>query len=113
MKTVTILKRARKLIEKGWTQELFARNEQGNRCSAESSAAVCWCIRGAMFAAVKGKFGDEFVEAETILESVIPPSSLKGIGSNAPLVYFNDRKGRTKAQVLALYERAIAKAEAK
>lgn len=35
--------------ESNWTQDKFARDENGMGVSADNSTAVCWCLTGAIY----------------------------------------------------------------
>lgn len=50
-KTIDILRSARSLVEVGWTQEAYARNDAGTQVFLVSDAAVCYCALGALLAA--------------------------------------------------------------
>lgn len=43
-----VLKRARELIERGWTQKWFAKTKLGRNCAVNSPYAICWCTSGAI-----------------------------------------------------------------
>ena len=45
---INYLGAVRALVVRGWTQHVVARNSAGDQCVSESSAAVCWCLLGAM-----------------------------------------------------------------
>lgn len=99
MKTVTILKRARAKIVKGWCQGHSAIDSRGNLCLAETSAAVSWCAVGAIFAVSKNDWKYEEA-ARDVLEKAL------GKGQSE-IANWNDEPKRTKKQVLALYDKAI------
>lgn len=109
MKTVTVLKRAKKLIEtKGWTQRVAARDKDGNEADPQSRKASCFCAMGAVERAALGTkdtvYTTAFYHAEEALGLAVPAQYHGSIPD------YNDAPRRTKAQVLALFDRAIAKA---
>ena len=99
MTTKEVLIQARALILKGWTQEAFARDADGEPVSAKDPDACSWCVVGAVVAAYPdwdnlskglwdflGRFVDEPCPDE-----------------------FNDLPETTQTDVLALFDRAIAR----
>lgn len=94
------LRKARALIEtKGWAQGWFAFNASGTRVNPWSPEATMFCAAGAMTEA------DATSDEYNLLAS--------GMGTLPPcIVGWNDRRGRTKAEVLSAFDRAIALAEA-
>jgi hypothetical protein len=101
--TADILRKARSIIEKpeNWTQGTFARDESGNAVNPRASAAVCYCSRGALNH-VTGGDGVYDGEAYDVLLSLLSDDYL-GVAD------FNDTN--THAEVLALFDRAIDRAE--
>jgi hypothetical protein len=97
MTTTTILKKARVLIVRGWTQGSFARNARGRPVLANSKRAVRWCAWGALDGAYW--LGDS--KALRLLKLSIP-------GRVKSLSDWNDNPKRKKAEVLALFDSAIA-----
>ena len=73
------LKRAKALVEKGWTQGAYHRGE-------------CCCAQAAM--------------ADTVPKDA-PGFLFTGPGSHCGLVYWNDTPGRTKAEVIAMFDNSI------
>lgn len=103
MNKLELLKAARNLISEPehWTQGVEARDKDGKVIISTSPEAVKWCAYGAIW-----KFHEENegvqIQAEELLRSCIPdgcPSLLK----------LNDC--HTHEEVLAVYDRAIVKAE--
>lgn len=80
------LREARKLIKRGWCQNHYAKN---GKC----------CIRGALD--VVGGGGNGTTLAKLMGEAI----------GDHQLCMWNDAAGRTKAEVLAAFDRAIALAE--
>lgn len=111
---------ARAFIERGWTRICRARDSAGAAIDPKSDRAVCWCVTGAIEAAVPDddKGGETFLvhgvcvtvypnthervlAATRALKAIIRPESL------FPLGRWNDVPGRARAEVLAVFDRAI------
>lgn len=73
------LKRARALVEKGWTQGAYHN-------------AGCYCARGAL---------------NTAAPLVPLDWRLVGPDSDHGLVHWNDMQGRTQAEVIAMFDNSI------
>ena len=109
-KIKTILKAAREILqdEKRWTKGYFARTAAGDRVESCNKAAVCYCAMGAIDkAAVEAReprfgVGDDAIDA---LAKFLPDGHQKSVAS------FNDNPKTTHAEVLALFDQAIAKLE--
>lgn len=95
---VDVLVAARELISvsERWTQGETARDRDGRFVLSDSKDAVCWCGLGALTKAVKAS--SFWFEARDLLLRVEPGGIAK----------FNDAKGRTHAEVVALFDSAIA-----
>ena len=91
------LREARKLIERGWCQHHYAEDAAGNIAEVGDDAAVAWCAAGALWKAGTG-----------IYEVGLMKRAIGGCATDA----WNDAPGRTQAEVLAAFDRAIALAEA-
>lgn len=98
---VQILKDARALIadEKNWTQGALARGPSGGVVSYKSSVAVCFCSIGAI-----ERIAKKSTKALQVVEKFY-----RILPSGDGLADFND--SHTHAEVLALFDRAIARAE--
>ncbi len=87
---------ARNLLAAGWTQGTLARDANGTGVQFQDTAATCFCAMGAIARTrtVGDSTGGVFrlVEKET------------DIGN---LVKFNDTEGRTQAEVVAVFDKAI------
>lgn len=95
------LKRAKELIERGWTQNTRARDAEGDPTHADSADAVMFCVEGAC---VRAAFetGIDGWAIEDRLETALGKR-----GFNASIARWNDRPDRTKEEVLTLMEEAI------
>ncbi len=89
-----ILIDARALLVKGWTQRAASRDKDGLPPSA-GKPAVCWCTYGALMTA-------NWKESDTIYNWLEHKFDMKG-----GLIAWNDTPGRTQAEVLALFDKAI------
>ena len=98
MLTIQILKRARKLLRKGWCQENTVMWD-------EKGAPEAYCIVGAVAFASRAAWEKEALAArKRIFEAL--PAGAKG------LVDFNDKAGRKKEEVLKVMDEAIRLEEA-
>lgn len=104
METIEILTAARALLEKpeAWCQGQSAKDAKGKRVRWESDAACSWCVLGAVSRALGHKWTPmDYSAAVTALGAQTRPFSPQG---------WNDRSERTHADVLALFDKAIAAA---
>jgi hypothetical protein len=103
MTTLEILKAARELISvpERWTDHYYARDKNGNYRFGDDPDAVKWCSIGALQHAASARGVSSIQVPWGVLES-----QLRGGQS---LAGFNDRARHS--DVLALFDRAIAKLE--
>ena len=99
MTLVEGLTRAKALIEHGWCQDAFAKDEVGSEVEPLHPRACQWCIAGAFMKAVPGR------------ESDCAIIFMRAARNSHDLTWWNDRPHRTYAQVLRVFDRAIALAE--
>jgi hypothetical protein len=99
------LKVARALIVRGWCRHSLAQTRFGNRVEPGSDHATRWCAYGALIRAGVPE-ESEGVMVNLLLDEL--PPNLKyleyGIGD------YNDDPETTQDAIIALYDRAIAKA---
>lgn len=97
MTPLEVLRAARAKIEQGWTQHAPGRDANGD--PVDIKRATCWCAIGACYAAspLEQLPADEAV---AMLSSVVP---------NGLISIFNDAPGRTQAEVLEVFDRAVEK----
>lgn len=93
--------KARAKIEAGWCQGAFARDKDQHPADALSVEAVSFCVIGAVLACT-----DDHIRALHLLLRV-----LNADGSAGCLSTFNDAPSRTKDEVLALFDKTIARME--
>jgi hypothetical protein len=106
MTEAEILREARAKIEKGWCQGYYARDKDGNQTSYDNPNAEAFCSSGAVWS-----FCSDTVSAHQcsyagsfLSEALDDP--------RITFVHWQDQPGRTKEEVLALFDKAIALAEA-
>ena len=92
---------ARGYIAKGWTQQEYARKADFESVSTKSPEATCWCIEGAIMAADTNENLPRQLECLDMLRTEANADNI---------VSWNDAKGRTQTQVLALFDFVISKA---
>lgn len=102
MTDVEILKAARARIEQGWCQRAYAQDAEGSYVSTLSPDADSYCLSGALWATAG--LDDKAVARCLVL--------LSEDGRACGVIAWNDQPERTKEEVLARYDQAIAKAEA-
>lgn len=113
--TTEYLKTAKQLlIDKGWIKGDYARDADGNRVPAVSSSATCYCILGALKAASHSV--DDHTGAMAPLRCSIV-NAINGMrktnfGADYGIHPWNDDPARTKEEVLAVFDAAIATEEA-
>lgn len=102
MNTVEILKGAKALLEtKGWTQGGFGRDASGVVVGLYNlSDANCFCGVGAAIVSAQ-TYSIPYAKAWEALS--------RAVGYNFPV--FNDAPGRTKEEVLAVFDKAITAEE--
>lgn len=105
MKVSEALEKARALIAQGWTKGSFARDASGIARNARSHSAVSFCAIGALIHAVTPSDYFQSLECEDLLDQALPDGYEEGI------ICYNDAEGRTQEDILALYDRAIARAK--
>lgn len=101
-----IIKEARKLIEKGWTQRAYAKDSREDICDPHYQGARSFCLLGALKRAAKDEYSPDahLPYDDTVREIFLP------LGFKCPdeVVDWNDRPDRTKTEVLACIDRALA-----
>lgn len=105
--TVKFLTKARAVIERGWCQGCFARDAQGQPIESTDPLAETFCIRGAMRAVAPNDY-DVRARAHRHLEDVIIALT---DGDCDSIASYNDDPDRTHAEILAVFDAAIALAD--
>lgn len=96
---VKVLRKARALVAKGWTQGTYARSKSGRPVKHLGRAAARFCAIGALDVAAHSS-GDRFTYSDA------RDALRQAVGVHL-LPEWNDESGRTKADVLAAFDRAI------
>jgi len=86
-----VLVRAAEIVEAGWTQWTFARDENGTDVAYDNPRAVKFCMWGAFYLAYKEKFGVEYGEDDALNREM----DKKGMDAS-----WNDLPERTQEQVV-------------
>lgn len=108
-----LLRDARAKLATGWTQGNFARDHLGAPISAQSPDATCWCAWGAVRASMdhdRALWAADDAAHDELYEAL---ASVEGLDYAGAIVEYNDAAERTQADVLALFDRAIAAVEAR
>jgi hypothetical protein len=107
--TVEILEAARGRITppERWTNLWFARDAEGNRVSANSPDAVCWCVNGSL--AVEYGVPADQATLEGLDAYGFLFAAAREIGDNSYPAKINDFDGH--AATLAMCDRAVQLAE--
>lgn len=101
MTIVESLQEARKLIERGWCQNAFAKDKYGEPVAVRSKSACAWCAAGAIAYVCQSSHRQNcFVLFSSATKS------WKGVDA------WNDMRRRTKKQILATFDKAIVLARA-
>jgi len=108
-RTLAILRRARALVAKdgGWTRGRDARDARGREVDIKSRAARAFCVGGACVRATSGMcdellLGDVFEAMRAVI----------GVRGEHAISDWNDKPRRTQKQVVAAFDKAIARMEA-
>lgn len=104
MSTADVLRKAKVKIEQGWCQLASARDASGNPVHPGSPSACEFCMTGAIEAAAGMMSRNEYLDLSKHVRSSLPVQAL-GIPS------WNDSRLRTKEEVLAVFDKAIERAE--
>ncbi len=113
MTVLEILRAARERIRTGWTQGAMARDAAQRRVQPEHPLACVWCAAGALFATTTPHEPPEDSEARGVAMGLLTVEAkawdprVASLEQN-PLVVWNDRPGRTQAEVIGLFDAAIA-----
>ncbi len=104
VRTAEALRKMEALIRQGWIQRGFARNANGVAVRTNDPTAVCWCASGVVSAVIPQG-------SELGLHMNAHWNLLIAIGDGSNLIEWNDKAGRTHAEVIDLFVRAVALAE--
>lgn len=108
------LRETRKVIERGWTREVQARDSAGWPVFADDLSAVRFCLGGAVMKATGSRWGQGSATAPMkLLDEIVgpAPSGLPRYGGGAfvggALAYFNNEVAKDVGDILALIDKAI------
>ena len=120
MTPADVLRAARERIStpERWTKGVYAIDSDGCAVDTSDRRACAWCALGALAASLPCRDPDIlgmrtplFDEARALLSAGVPRNA--GVRScHWSVSFWNDAPGRTHAEVLATFDRAIALAEA-
>lgn len=113
---LSVLRDARALIatSERWTKGAYAKTAAGMDCGVHDPGATCFCAHGAVLKAATWAQLQVGAGARHALDAVLP--AMRGEAGGAPTQYapfFNDAPETTHADVLAAFDRAIAREETK
>ncbi len=100
---LTALRQARGLLASGWAQDFFARDCDGHFTDYANPKACAWCVIGAVYRVV-GEVSNSGPKAERTFLAL-------GFSGWPAAARWNDTEGRTKEEVLARFDEAIARLE--
>lgn len=106
---VALLHAARARVQTGWTQRAYARDEWRRGVDPLDPEAIAWCLFGAVVAAAEGD-GARMAPVLRILRRLVKAPDAEAADVTV-IVTWNDQPGRTREEVLALLDDAIALAE--
>lgn len=107
MSTKEQLIAARRLIADGWHQGSSARNANNKAVSIHSAAAASFCATGAVRAVNPDHYDTAPMHA---LACALPEPFQNRYPEGNGVIEYNDVKGTTQADILALFDQAIAEA---
>lgn len=105
MKAWQLLTKAKELIQdpKNWIKGTLAANAKGVHVAVGSRSACCFCALGALTRAAQRQSGLTKFRAGNVLSTAACE-----LGAGASVTSFNDRKRTTHADIMKLYDKAIA-----
>ena len=110
----SVLEAAGAYCNHGWTQGIYARDENGKGCGTTAAGAVCWCASGALTKALHRVVGTAasarlwdaaLREADAAMKRAIF-ARWPTTGDNDSIIVWNDAKERTQADVVATFHNA-------
>ena len=108
MKCSEIYNEAADLVEKGWSQNAFARNKNGFSVDPGGDGATSWCLSGALWLVTygKGTFNRPSDYRTSILYKLVQDLKLKKF-----VAAWNDDPDRTQEDVVKLLRDAAKQAD--
>jgi len=106
MDLVSLFRRARDLVAKGWTQGCHAISTDGTACDPTAINACKWCLDGALIrAAREAPESIRYFDIKQVLKAA------NNWSYDFRYADWNDVKGRTQDEVLSALDKAIRYAE--
>ena len=109
-----VLSRAADLVERGWTQDTYARNERGFSCSSYGAEACSWCLTGSLMRAASDLYDEDRAEVYdwALMSWYRSFFNKKDLDFDScfedAAVEFNDNPDRTQDAVVASLRQAVA-----
>ena len=114
MTTKEILVKAQKLIEQGWCQGEFARDENGKIVSPYNEKACSWCASGAIRVTIVSN-GQTSLKPYRLLQEIISKKPIEYstiiFSDSDAIAAFNDHPKTTQNDILELFDKAIARCD--
>lgn len=105
---VSILRRARQLIERGHTKNYLARNKKGTPVDVESPQAVQFCVSGAVQRAAFELEGVAYGHHWSDAFGALVRAYERRNADIPDLIRFNNDRKTTPEDVLQLFDKALA-----
>ena len=105
--TAELLREARALIERGWTQDVMACDKDGEEIDSCDDRAAQWCAVGAIERVTAGGAHNHYREMRVALTAARPVNKDRFTTT----IGWNDHPLTTQSEVLETFDRAIAAAE--
>ena len=102
---LTVLKRTRKIVSRGWCQGHLAKNKDGEVVHPASVSASCWCLSGALYAATCAE------KDGAVLYDSIEEFLMQGYFKGQNIAAFNDAPTTTQEQILRYLDEVISARE--
>lgn len=104
IETRSILTRTKELLDKGWTRQANARDDEEQEVSVIRDNATCFCLEGALLRALH----EHGVSRDSANEDAV----FERVQRHLPTKYnclfaWNDEEGRTKEEVIAVVDKAL------
>jgi len=103
-----ILFGARELVHEGWCQGVDARDARGQRCAPWNRDARTWSVLGALVASEGDEPDVRAHSSASVAELGHAVALLAEAAGTRTLQAWNDEPARTRDEVLAAFDRALA-----
>ena len=105
--TLTVLKEARALVAKGWTQGAYMRAADGENVWPNYKRAVCFCVMGAISLAAAPYESLDDEDEPNPIRYMAAKALINANDIQCTISEWNDAPERTQAEVLAAFDKAI------